>query len=124
MGNFIHHTIVVTGYVDTAEIVTAHRTALELFAAGMVTAIKAAPHQGWASFAVLPDGSKEGHEGSLAGDAARDAFFAVLKGTDLDFVEVAFGGTNPDVRTRVHRHSGQDEYVDAMLAAPPLSSDE
>jgi hypothetical protein len=121
MGNFIHHSIVVTGYAGEAEIVAAHRAALELFALGMVTDVKVAPEQGWASFAVLPDGAKEGHDGSLAGDAARDAFLARLKGTDLDFVEVAFGGTNPDVRTKVHRHSGQDEYVDAMLTTPPRS---
>ncbi len=118
MGMFIHHAIVVTGLANEADIVTAHRAALETFRFPMVTPVQVAPEQGRASFAILPDGAKDSHSGSFAGDTERDAFFARIKGLDLDFVEVRFGET---VDVRVERHSGQDEYVDAMIATPPSS---
>lgn len=128
MGNFKHHAIVVTGSADEPDIVESHAIATRTFAAlsqfsyAMVTPIQVAPNQGWASFAVLPDGAKEGHDPSVAADEARAAFLEQIKTRDVDFVEVAFGGDNADVHTRVERHSGQDDFVEAWITVPPKQS--
>lgn len=118
MGNFKHHTIIVTGSADEPDMAEVHELAVRTFSRALVTPVQVAPFQGWASFAVLPDGSKEGHDGSVQFDEARTRFIEHIKTRDVDWVEVAFGGDNADVHTRVERHCGQDENREAWLTSP------
>jgi len=77
MGDFVHHAILVTDYgvADSHEaLVAAHAVALRLFnGVAPVTPITASLRNGYSSFAVFPDGSKEGWNLSDLGDDARDA---------------------------------------------------
>ena len=75
MGWIRHHGIVVTSW-DAAALRHAHAHAAEL---GMTTTeIVASPVNGYSSFLVAPDGSKEGWDDSNTGDAQREAFVAWL----------------------------------------------
>ncbi len=94
MGYMRHHAIVVTSW-DSESIEPAHKLATEL---GMiVTPIVSGAINGYRSFMVCPDGSKEGWTDSDAGDGRRDAFVAWLSTGDgdnrpwCDWAEVQYG---------------------------------
>jgi hypothetical protein len=102
-----HHTIVVTGW-DQHSVEEAHAEALRIFGdigepleprrTTLVSSITPPQVNGYSSFFVAPDGSKEGWEPSVAGDAARAKFTAYLTSSrdrlkHIDYVEVAFGGS-------------------------------
>lgn len=78
MGIMSHHAIVVTaGYGDHAEV--AHRKAIEIFGdEGAVSPLSPEAVNGFRSFCVFPDGSKEGWSESEHGDAARALFIEWL----------------------------------------------
>jgi len=88
MGYIKHHAIIVidSGYGDG--IVAAHAEALRVFAASeglggrvmasVVGPIISSPVNGYRSFYIAPDGSKEGWSDSDAGDVARDQLIAWL----------------------------------------------
>ena len=95
MGYIRHHAIIVTS-ADQAALKRAHAKALEIFKdiASFISEFV----NGYASFLIAPDGSKEGWEHSDQGDAARDTFITWLEQwrnadgfTELDYVEVQFG---------------------------------
>lgn len=95
MGYMCHHAIVVTSWQhDLLE--QARAKAVEL---GMsVSEITPEVTNGYRSFFVAPDGSKEGWDTSDNGDAARDALVAWLDAqrydddsTPLAWVEIQFG---------------------------------
>lgn len=72
---------------------------------------------GHSSAMICPDGSKEGWPESKAGDEARDAFIEWTKtigygdgSSSLHWVEVSFGGDEPDINTKVLRYYGQDKF--------------
>jgi hypothetical protein len=67
----------------------------------------AAITNGDASFAFLPDGSKEGWDTSDEGDAHRAAFIALCRKYLVDFVCVRFGGDEPDM-AHIVDHDGID----------------
>jgi hypothetical protein len=96
MGYISHHAIIVTSF--SSELVTkAHATAVEI---GMtVTPVVESPINGYASFMVVPDGSKEGWQPSHQGDSERRQFKLWLdnqryedNSTSLNWLEVNYGG--------------------------------
>lgn len=100
MGYMRHHGLLVTG--SAKHISKAKDEAVRL---GMsVSAIHSAPINDYDSFAVFPDGSKEGWNESDLGDAQRFAFKAYLHrqrwsdgSSPLDWVEVFFGDDDREV---------------------------
>ncbi len=112
MGYIKHHTIVVTGCTDlkTKE---AHQKAKEIFeenfkrepftipyGSQLVSEIIHGLTNGYSSFFVAPDGSKEGWETSNNGNNARNEFIDWLQMADshCDYVEVIFGGDDKTER--------------------------
>lgn len=111
MGYIKHNTIVVTT-CDKNVIKKAHRKAKTIFnkafkedpdsyQAGevLISPIIEGMANGYKSFFIAPDGSKEGWEPSQCGDEAREKFLKYIYSLDyedgsnpFDFVEVEFGG--------------------------------
>lgn len=107
MGYMRHHAIIVTSS-DKESLATARGVANGLF--GTVSEIVPSITNGYASFLVAPDGSKDGWNDSELGDGARDAFVNWLDtqrfadgSTLLNWVEVQYGDDEGD--THVVRHS-------------------
>jgi hypothetical protein len=104
MGYMRHHAIVVTGYAgndkDSAAFKLLRDRLSELAAASedmthKVTEVTKPAMNGFASFLIAPDGSKEGWRTSNRGDAYRDAAIAILEnGHIADWVEVQFCDDN------------------------------
>ena len=109
MGYMRHHAIVVTSWKDEL-LDTAHAVATAL---GMsVTPITPAVTNGFRSFLVAPDGSKEGWDESDAGDERRSKLVEWLDGqgyddgsTSIGWVEVQFD--DDDDHTRIVRDSSE-----------------
>src|SRR5947208_3455939 len=104
MGHIRHHMIVVTSFSDT-ELRSAKERADALFPA--VTDIVESPLNGFRSFFIAPDGSKEGWEDSDAGDQQRSEFVDYLRtfayedgSSSLTWAEVQYG---------------DDDFHDALL---------
>ena len=95
MGYMRHHVIVVGGY-NTDDVHAAHEAAV-FHCGALVSPIVASHLNGYTSFFVAPDGSKEGWPESEQGDVSRAALKSVLrgwpaKGRYIDWVEVAYPG--------------------------------
>lgn len=123
MGYLRQHAIVVTGHYGD-HIDRAHAKALELFApdvihlfgqpdTAMVTPILTSPVNNSRSFAILPDGSKEGWGTSDNGDSARNQFVAWLRAQAYDdgsnplaYAEVQYGDDNRE--SKLVRSSDRD----------------
>ena len=94
MGYMSHHAIVVTS-AFYGRIRDAHAEAVRLGCD--VTPITPAVINGYRSFLIAPDGSKEGWDASEAGNARRESFIQWMRdryvdgGTYLDWAEVNFG---------------------------------
>lgn len=95
MGYMRHHAIIVTGDMDYRphEFIAARERAKTLFGPTLVSPIIDSPINGYRSFLIAPDGSKEGWEESDRGDGARDQFKEWLRRERifLDWVEVQYG---------------------------------
>lgn len=96
MGTVSHHAIIVTGWKE-APIRLAHALATELMAS-QVTPILRAHVNGYFSFAVLPDGSKDGWTDSDHGDQQREKLKVLLRtpeyedgSSSVEWVEVLYG---------------------------------
>src|SRR4051794_14384713 len=106
MGRFRHDTIVVTGYTDSVK--DAQAVAIGAFwsTEAAVSEVTLPGVNGYTSFFVAPDGSKEGWKASDDADAARQGYTAWLDTRpELDWVAVTFGGDEPEiaiVRTKPH----------------------
>jgi hypothetical protein len=103
MGYICHHAIVVTAF-DHKDAETIRWKAVDL---GLTTTnVTDSPVNGYASFMVVPDGSKEGWSASDAGNNQRDEFleWLTMLGPTCSWAEVQYGdeGGN-DVMLR---HSG------------------
>ena len=104
MGYIRHHMIAVTG--SDKHLTAAHETATRLFSDGGVSPIVESHMNGYISFFIAPDGSKEGWADSAVGDTRRDAFIAVIKDdVYLDWVEVQYGDDNNEAK--IIRHSDE-----------------
>jgi hypothetical protein len=97
MGYMAHHAIVVTSWHE-GRIIEAHGRAVSI---GLrPTAVTDEAINGYRSFLIPPDGSKEGWDDSDAGDAKRDAFMDIIDkdfayddgSNSVEFVCVRFGG--------------------------------
>jgi hypothetical protein len=95
MGYMRHHAIVVTSWSEAA-IRQAHATASRIFP--WVSPLSPEVVNGYRSFFVPPDGSKEGWDESDAGDRRRAEFKAWIREQDFDdgsnylaWFEVGFG---------------------------------
>lgn len=77
MGWIRHHGIVVTCWNEDA-LNVALTKAIEVFGHEQVSEAVLSPSNGYRSFLVAPDGSKEGWPESAAGDAARGKYIAWL----------------------------------------------
>lgn len=122
MGYMRHHAIVVTTYKSELA-AEAHKQATALFQsepgvrafngispADMITPVLESPVNGYCSFAILPDGSKEGWADSDVGDTARAEFVKWLESqryvdgsSPLAWVEVQYG--DDEGETRIVGHS-------------------
>lgn len=106
MGYMRHHAIVVTCF----KYETLHEARTTALALGcQVSDIVASRTNGFHSFFVAPDGSKEGWEESDDGNRRRDLFTAYLRNPNLylDWVEVQYGDDNRN--TEIIR-DGDDVY--------------
>lgn len=101
MGYHIHHTIVVTCW-QSEMLKDAHERAVVLFGPLCSEIIESALN-GYGSFFIAPDGSKEGWPESMQHDDLRNRYKAWLKSanTFVDWVEVSFGGDEPDQNTMI-----------------------
>lgn len=72
----------------------AQATAVEIFGGDIVSDVIRSPLNGYETFFVAPDGSKEGWEDSNAGDEKREQFldWVTAYGKFLEVVEVRYGG--------------------------------
>jgi hypothetical protein len=95
MGMFKHHTIIVTGWSRKAT-KRARRRARRLFYE-LVSKIVESPLNGFWTFIIAPDGSKEEWDESFAYDRRRAAYVAWLSrhahdgSSLLDWVEIQYG---------------------------------
>jgi hypothetical protein len=113
MGYMCHHAIIVTaGDYDKADhdLRAAHAKAIELGCS--VTPITEKVTNGYRSFLVAADGSKEGWPESDRGDSQRAELIAFMETTryedlsgPLDWVEVQYG--DDDGETKIMRHSDE-----------------
>ena len=97
MGYMSRHAIVVTSW-DKRSINTAHQKANKLFE-GILKTTEITPEvtNGYRSFLIPPDGSKEGWSTSDLGDKARDKFINWLssnKSNYCQYAEVNFADEN------------------------------
>jgi hypothetical protein len=122
MGYIRHNAIIVTAW-DLKYLKPAHQEARKIFSppldAGcdkawyIVSTILFSPMNGYCSFFVAPDGSKEGWADSDMGDNKRDRFITWMinqqKTNDLylDWAEVQYG--DDDRETKIVRHSDEGE---------------
>ena len=97
MGYMSHHAIVVTSnYASAERIEAAHAEAVRLGCT--VSPITPVATNGYLSFLIAPDGSKEGWAESDQGDARRNEFIQWIRdnhyidgGTYIDWAEINFG---------------------------------
>lgn len=118
MGYMRHHAIVVTGYSEE-HVSKAHAEAVRLFSKepegtlhphiSNVSPIIGPAINGYHSFFVGPDGSKEGWEPSKCGDDRRRKFVEWLRRSDtghFDWAEVQYG--DDEGVTKIAAHSDED----------------
>jgi hypothetical protein len=116
MGYMRHHAIVVTSWKDDV-LEAAHVRALEIFK--HVAPVTPAVINGYRTFLVAPDGSKEGWDESDAGDIARGQFIDWLNAqrygdgsSYLQWVEVQFGDDNRETRIVHHGDESVKQQID------------
>ena len=111
MGYMRHHAIIVTTW-DLDLIRHARNEATNIFGADAVTGLVDASTNGYRTFFVGPDGSKEGWDESDQGDQRRDRFVHWLNAQRaedgsswLDWAEIQYGDDDGD--NRVLRHNDE-----------------
>jgi len=106
MGHIRHNAIIVTGnYSDEIFYNTtqkAHNKAIELGL--LVTNIVNGKANGYSSFMICPDGSKEGWETSNQFDTKREEWLKWAKTQLINFVHISYGGDDSDI-VAVHEHN-------------------
>ena len=108
MGHTAHHAIIVTSWNNNhLHLAFAKAKELGLSVSNLVTS----PMNGYWSFLVAPDGSKEGWHDSDIGNSRRDMFINFLRGPlYIEWLEVRYAGDS-DVGATVTRHR-YDEVSD------------
>lgn len=107
MGYMRHHAIIATSW-DQELLKKAHDKAMEIF--NQVAPITPIATNGYVSFLVAPDGSKEGWTESEMGDDKRNEFIEWIEthrysdgSISIDYVEIQFG--DDDGETKIIRHN-------------------
>ena len=107
MGYIKHHAIVVTGYNDLVQ--KAHGKAMDLFDWRMVSEIRPEVVNGYRSFFIAPDGSKEFWETSNVNDGKRSQFIQFIESlayedgsNSLRYAELFFGEDNGEAEMLRH----------------------
>lgn len=107
MGYIRHDAIVVTSWKPRL-IDAARNKAVEL---GMtVSEVIESPTNGYSSFLIAPDGSKEGWESSYRGDDSREEWVAWMRlqpDNWVDWVAINYGGDEP-CKTHLVDFAGKD----------------
>jgi hypothetical protein len=118
MGYMRHHTIVVTGPSsnsadETQTVSDARMRAIELFGE-LVSGEVASVRNGYKSFFIAPDGSKENWDTSLQYDAYRKRYVEWLRkrvyedgSSSLDWIELFYGDGEGEVLILNHPHDGK-----------------
>lgn len=120
LGYTVHHAIIVTGR-DRERVNRLRLCALDLDAC--VSELAQAPVNAYWSFAVFPDGSKEGWSESDRGDERRRNIVKAATEAGMDFVEVCFGGDLDVGEARVV-HSGSLAGFDSSFTTESPPKDE
>ena len=109
MGWIRHHAIIVTSG-DESALIKAHQVAVQCgFEEIQVSNIVEGVINGYFSFFVGPDGSKEGWDASDIGNERRDNFIVWLREQrHLDWVEVQYGDDYKETIIVRHRDEMQD----------------
>ena len=97
MGTFQHHAVIVTGNANDDELRRTREIAEGLGCA--CTDIVGSPVNGFHSFTVMPDGSKEGWEASDVGDSQRERLLDHLVASAHWWVEVSWGELGAGARS-------------------------
>jgi len=108
MGYMRHHAIIVTSCLDD-HLEWAHQAAIGMF--DNVSPIIPSKMNGYRSFFIPPDGSKEEREESDRGNAYRKVFLQMTIGrafpdgsNPLDVVEIEYGGDEPySIQLKINR---------------------
>ena len=110
MGYMRHHAIIVTGFFQD-EMEGLHKKAEEIFEGTQVSPLMPSGCNGYLSFFIAPDGSKEGWETSDNGDMNRDSLINYLSGLGycVDWVEVQYG--DDDGNTLIVRDSDESHRI-------------
>lgn len=97
MSYFKHNAIIVVGHDMIKNFDKSHKKAKKLFR-GHVTPIMDSVANGWQSYMVLPDGSKEHWETSNEWDWKRSKFMDWMRknAPGIDAVDIRFGGDDSD----------------------------
>lgn len=110
MGYIKHHGIAVTSCIDEL-IKEAHAKAKSVFKE-LTSEILNSETNGYKSFFIAPDGSKEGWQTSNNSNDARNAFLDWFKDSDnyCDYIEVVFGGDDEHQAIVRSKDTDLDEY--------------
>ena len=92
MGVVKHNAIVVVGFdcIPKHDINAVHSLAINIFG-NLVSEIVNGVCNGYKSFFIAPDGSKEGWEDSIIYDEKREEFYRRVDKSYVDIIEVRFG---------------------------------
>jgi len=99
MGRIKHHAIIVTAGSDD-EITRIHAKAFEMFE-HLCSEVIDSKINGYSTFFIAPDGSKEGWEDSDHYDQQRSEFkkwISRYDGYSAEVVEIYYGGDEPDLK--------------------------
>ena len=92
MGVIKHNCIIVTDW-KRDELKLSHEKAIEVFGE-MVSPIVQSPYNGYLSFFIASDGSKEGWEDSDVYDKKRREFCDFLDDNFIPFIDIGYGETD------------------------------
>jgi|SRR5688572_28689926 len=109
MGHYTHRAIIVTGqgaFGDDLELAEAHKLATQL--GNLVTPIASTGMNGYASFAVLPNGGKDHGEHGQQHRASRESLLAHLTTTRLEWVAVRYGRDDDSAAVIAHPYTPQE----------------
>lgn len=95
-----HHAIVVTTW-DDKKIEVLRNNAIKIFG-NLVTEVIKSNINGYNTFFIAPDGSKEGWEDSDIGDKNRSLFLSYIKG-ECDYAELFYG--DDEGESKIINHS-------------------
>lgn len=125
MGRIRHHAVVVTGpsgglRLDIRQVRARVAAICGENTPGLVSSVVLSVVNGYGTFIVAPDGSKEGRAESRHGDETRAKVIEYLEslrypagGTSFDYVEVLYGDENGEAKLLRHSDTGPGEQQGA-----------